>query len=334
MKILICTHHKAGTHWTKYVVANYLSLMKDNNSKRVDFDSVERDFFPLRYDVYGTNSTLFNNSFFEFEPVTELYWAHFNTNGMNFDYFDRVIFQYRNVFDTMVSKYHYDYKKLEKKSQLSEGNFNAFSLYPSHVKQWVKNFDYFDRVIFQCRNVFDAMVSKYHYDYKKLEKESQLSEGNFNAFSLYPSYVKQWVKNVNGMTSLVDSDPEKFYIHCYDHLWENPVDGFSQMFRHFLGDKVDNELIVKSVERSSISKVRDDEKSRKAPIVGATYVKDSYGDIKKYSFTRSGKTGQFHSYFSEEEVIKIYKYANYKLTKSSKLNIYFPDFNIKKKYYE
>ena len=278
MKILICTHHKAGTHWTKYVVANYLSLMKDNNSKRVDFDSVERDFFPLRYDVYGTNSTLFNNSFFEFEPVTELYWAHFNTNGMNFDYFDRVIFQ--------------------------------------------------------CRNVFDAMVSKYHYDYKKLEKESQLSEGNFNAFSLYPSYVKQWVKNVNGMTSLVDSDPEKFYIHCYDHLWENPVDGFSQMFRHFLGDKVDNELIVKSVERSSISKVRDDEKSRKAPIVGATYVKDSYGDIKKYSFTRSGKTGQFHSYFSEEEVIKIYKYANYKLTKSSKLNIYFPDFNIKKKYYE
>lgn len=149
MSVCLVTHHKAGTHWSKYFLANYVALViNGGNAARVDFDEMEELYFPIRIDAYFSGAkmvpkhplaTLLRSHI----GVDALYWAHFDPKQKDrFSDFDKVIFQCRNPMDFLVSKFHYDFKRINDRARNS--NLPAMSspsdLHPKATAAWCQIF--------------------------------------------------------------------------------------------------------------------------------------------------------------------------------------------------
>lgn len=149
MKLCLVTHHKAGTHWSKYVLANYVSLVLTvGRSARIDFDEMEKNYFPIRIDSFFSNSEAapshpLAESLKASIDIDAIYWAHFDpVQKARFLDFDKVIFQCRNPMDFLISKFHYDFKRLNSKAASLNlpAILSPFDLHPKATGSWCQIF--------------------------------------------------------------------------------------------------------------------------------------------------------------------------------------------------
>lgn len=142
MRIALSTHHKAGTHWTKYVLSNYINLdLFGAEKERVTYDSMEKNFFPLRLDRGGFRTHPLGSELQDRYGITEVYWAH-ETERVNrsISDVDKVSFQCRNLLDFLVSKFHYDFKRLNSgaPNATSLKVSRPYDLHPQTTRRWCK----------------------------------------------------------------------------------------------------------------------------------------------------------------------------------------------------
>jgi len=149
MSACLITHHKAGTHWSKYFLANYVALVINRgNTARIDFDEMEELYFPIRIDAYFAGAKVvprhpLATSLRSHFGVEAIYWAHLDPKQKaRFSAINKVIFQCRNPMDFLVSKFHYDVKRINDRAGYS--NLPAISspsdLHPKATTVWCEIF--------------------------------------------------------------------------------------------------------------------------------------------------------------------------------------------------
>ena len=140
MRVALFTHHKAGTHWTKYILSNYINLdLFGSEAGRVDFDNMEESFFPLRLDYHGFGAHPLGSRLLRQYGISEIYWAHVSPKrNRGMESIDKVAFQCRNLLDFLVSKFHYDLKRLNLSRGSSENLkvSRPYDLHPKTTLNW------------------------------------------------------------------------------------------------------------------------------------------------------------------------------------------------------
>lgn len=171
MNFVISTHHKAGTHWSKYFIANYLCLLQtDGLGERVDFNGVETEYFPLRIDrLFPAHLDGFTLPAVPKNFEIEAYWSHFSKKHISFyERFDKVWFQSRNILDFLVSKFHYDMVRIN--TQREKNNrpsiTSPFELHPQVTDNWISIVESFD--LLQADKSYRYM----HVVYEELRRDS------------------------------------------------------------------------------------------------------------------------------------------------------------------
>jgi hypothetical protein len=191
MQLCLVTHHKAGTHWCKYFLANYVALLLTaGRASRVDFDEMEKNYFPIRIDSYfdahkSVPSHPLSGSLRLGLGLDAMYWAHIDPGKKSrFLDFGKVIFQCRNPMDFLVSKYHYDLKRLNVKAI----NLNLpavltpWDMHPDATASW-------------CQ-IFSAMVDLTNSDTNKFEIIS------YEQLKLYPeSFFGRMIEHLFGVVN-------------------------------------------------------------------------------------------------------------------------------------
>ena len=104
-KVLLSSIQKVGINWTRFVIANYFNILHTGSEKTLTWDELQKphlervekgpdhiyhDNFPM---VFHTHTSYDGWGIFDFYPETPKY----------FDKFDKIIYQYRNPYDTCIS---------------------------------------------------------------------------------------------------------------------------------------------------------------------------------------------------------------------------------------
>ncbi|GEM_PF-4564809 len=104
--LMINSIPKCGTHKVVFFLANYMGRIYENNKNLVDSERLNtifpnrRDNFLEGHKSHVTPHPIFNNS-----PYKDLIWGH---TTKYLEYFDgKIVFLYRNPFDTIISRYFY-----------------------------------------------------------------------------------------------------------------------------------------------------------------------------------------------------------------------------------
>lgn len=199
MYACLATHHKAGTHWTKYVISNYINFVLNGaGADRVDYDEMESMFFPYRLEKIENPEKIkhpLRDLFKEKLDIDALYWSHYESKHANL-YKDslKTAFQCRNALDFIVSKFHYDLKRLNKNKSSGELVINhPWKLHPNITKNWINKIndmnalavntpDKFiitsyenlrERTFFEYKKIIEHLFGKVNDDY--LKKAIELS---------------------------------------------------------------------------------------------------------------------------------------------------------------
>lgn len=198
MKLCLVTHHKAGTHWSKYFLANYVALIEtEGKSPRINFDEMEKKYFPIRIDKYFSDSKSIPiypilNHTKSILNIEAMYWAHFNPKQKTkFMEFDKVVLQCRNPLDFLVSKFHYDLKRLNLKAKIlnSPPVLSPWDLHPKSTEEW-------------C-NIFSSMVELSQL-YESKFKIISYEELKFNSKFYFNEMLNHFFNSVD-MQYLIES---------------------------------------------------------------------------------------------------------------------------------
>ena len=107
--VLLSSIQKAGSTWVRFVIANYYNILNHHATDTLTFKELEephilrvekgihykyKDGYPL---VFHTHLTYDGYGIFDYDPKMSEY----------FDSFDKIIYLYRNPFDTIISYWHF-----------------------------------------------------------------------------------------------------------------------------------------------------------------------------------------------------------------------------------
>jgi hypothetical protein len=191
MKFCLATHHKAGTHWSKYVISNYINLLLNGiNSERVDYDCMEKVFFPVRFEHMSIEERKSYKSSLSADLLKllnydALFWSHFDSKkNSTYDGVDKVVFQCRNVLDFLVSKFHYDMKRINSQREKSgDGAIKTvYELHPKATNAWIRIVN--DMVLLASNQPKKYMI----ISYENLKS---------NPFEFYSKLIKFFLGDVN-----------------------------------------------------------------------------------------------------------------------------------------
>lgn len=94
--ILIASFPKTGVHWTKFVICNYTNILQYGMKSTLTFKQLD-SIFKNPISLHHTHIPLSGHLLFnEIKNVHEYY-----------NKFDKIIYQMRNPYDTMISFWHY-----------------------------------------------------------------------------------------------------------------------------------------------------------------------------------------------------------------------------------
>jgi hypothetical protein len=106
--ICLVTVMKSGTHWARYLLANYLKIMvRGPDCSRATYEELQSVFSPndrrlcLRTKTEPVRSPLY--PVFGYQDVM---WQHVSEDLS--EYRGRIVFLFRNPLDYLISRYHYD----------------------------------------------------------------------------------------------------------------------------------------------------------------------------------------------------------------------------------
>lgn len=105
--VILCTLHKSGTHWTRYLFANYMQLLAGVSDVPISYKRMQRRVGNNRvYINRGRKSWSKPARFVRQAGLRDFVWQHFE------DDLDTargpIILQYRNPLDALISRFHYD----------------------------------------------------------------------------------------------------------------------------------------------------------------------------------------------------------------------------------
>lgn len=173
---------------------------------------------------------------------------------------------------------------------------------PRFIKSHEAWFDHYPRCIYICRDGRDVMVSYYHY-LKGFGRDVKDFSYFLREYSKWPG---SWVDHVEAALNTRKDAPDNILIVRFEDLKEDAVRELRRM-AEFAGIKVSNQDLIRAVEHCQLSNLRALEE-RKTP----TSREDATNE-----FFRSGKTKQWESVFTEEDLEFFYEDAGNVLSKLS-----------------
>ncbi len=153
------------------------------------------------------------------------------------------------------------------------------------------NYDkHFSKVIYIVRDPRDVYVSYYHYLKKKLQKE----DSEFSSFLRKPDlYPSRWHHHVQ---SWVDNKRNDFLLIRYEDLLSNTEKELTKVIQ-FLGWEKSEKELKRAVNNSSFSQMSKLEDTKGRPF------KTKEDEAQSSKFVRSGKSGDWKSTFSSDDLI-------------------------------
>lgn len=297
-RILLVGIQKSGTTWTRFVIFNYWNILKNGAQKTLTFDELEAihilrkkkgfyyldDGFP---EVHHTHFPYDGVGFMKIIPETSKW----------FDDFDKLIYVYRNPFDTMISYHKFMFNR-------DEIPYHRISEIHERVANTKKNIEKHRKQIKETNN--EKWETFLHFEIKRKEqmiKKLQHSlEGSCDMkklvkledFTKY--YLKKFVNHVKSTRHRAD------VVLNYDVLRKNPI-GFKKAIELIVGEgNVDMDIFQKTIEMSSFDNI-------KKMSIETNQIYGVGGPLYKGFFCRDGRTNQYKEIMSEELVEYIKNYC-------------------------
>lgn len=160
------------------------------------------------------------------------------------------------------------------------------------------------KTILIIRDPRDVMVSFYKYETTKTNANSRRFKGNsFEDFIRHPKFgIGSWCRHYLSWKKHAQ------VIIRYEDIQLDDKKVFTELNK-FLGISVTNEILEKALELSRFDSIKKVEAEKDSLIA------EKFGT--SFQFTRSGKTGQWKSFFSEKDI----NYMN-KILKDYSINVY------------
>lgn len=154
-----------------------------------------------------------------------------------------------------------------------------------YIKTHHPCYDLYPKTVYIYRDGRDALVSYYHYATGK-----KVFAGTFADFILSP-FVEQfssWKEHVTSALDFASEHPDRILMLRYEEMLRQPLPCAARVTA-FLEMECDERAIAQAVEKSSFDQLKR--------------VEQTFGGenlIKPLTFFRSGKSGQWHEYFTSE----------------------------------
>lgn len=163
---------------------------------------------------------------------------------------------------------------------------------PRFIKTHFPVYDCFPRFVYITRDVRDVMVSYYHY-----AEGRGLFSGSFSDFlkSSIPGSYGGWQKHVQNALSFAEKNGDRVLFLKYEDMLNTP-DRAAWKIADFCRLDISPETVMNAVERTNFKNLQNVEKK-----YGAAFFNQPGS-----RFFRSGKRGEWASYFSPEDLSQIY----------------------------
>jgi estrone sulfotransferase len=154
-----------------------------------------------------------------------------------------------------------------------------------YIKTHHPCYDLYPKTVYIYRDGRDALVSYYHYATGK-----KVFAGTFADFIFSP-FVEQfssWKEHVTSALDFAAEHPDRILMLQYEEMLRQPLPCAARV-TEFLEMECDERAIAQAVEKSSFDQLKR--------------VEQTFGGenlIKPLTFFRSGKSGQWHEYFTSE----------------------------------
>ena len=154
-----------------------------------------------------------------------------------------------------------------------------------YIKTHHPCYDLYPKTVYIYRDGRDALVSYYHYATGK-----KVFAGTFADFIFSP-FVEQfssWKEHVTSALDFASEHPDRILMLQYEEMLRQPL-ACAARVTAFLEMECDERAIAQAVEKSSFDRLKR--------------VEQTFGGenlIKPLTFFRSGKSGQWHEYFTSE----------------------------------
>jgi len=195
-----------------------------------------------------------------------------------------------NEMNKIIPNDYHEYQSLKKK-YLSPSKIMSKTPYKDivygHQQQLVEFCE--GKIILLYRNPFDWLISFFYYKFKNRGITQYKHPREIINFALKP-YAKQY----NKMKQI--SQKDNALMISYESMKKTPKKTFKKLI-NWLNLPYDESTLNKAIKFSSISTVRNEEKSNKKAI----HSPKNY----KGFFTRSGKIGQWKKYFNNKDLSTI-----------------------------
>jgi len=108
--VLLVSTMKSGTHWLRYLFANYVKLLTSKEPDAVTpvvYGGLQNRFSPTdrRMAIRG-ETPIKRGDVYPFHGLSNVMWQHVDNDLLGYD--GRIVYIYRNPLDYLVSRYHYD----------------------------------------------------------------------------------------------------------------------------------------------------------------------------------------------------------------------------------
>lgn len=295
-RVLICGIQKTGNTWVRFVIFNYFNILDHKATKTLTFDEL-KVIHMLRK----------KKGFYHLDDgFPEVHHTHFPYNGVGFmkiipetskwfDDFEKLIYIYRNPFDTMISYHKFIFNRdkipYHRISELHERVANIKKNIEKHRNQIkaskTEKWTYFlydeierkEQIIKRLEHTLEGSC-----DMKKLVK--------LEDFTKY--YLEKFINHVKSTRDRAD------VVLNYDELRKNPI-GFKKAIELVVGEgNVDMEIFNKAIEMSSFDNIKkmSDEVNQPYGVGGPLY---------KGYFCRDGRSNQYKEIMSKELIEYITK---------------------------
>jgi estrone sulfotransferase len=154
-----------------------------------------------------------------------------------------------------------------------------------YIKTHHPCYDLYPKTVYIYRDGRDALVSYYHYATGK-----KVFAGTFADFIFSP-FVEQfssWKEHVTSALDFAAEHPDRILMLQYEEMLRQPLPCAARV-TEFLEMECDERAIAQAVEKSSFDQLKRVEQT-----LGGENL------IKPLTFFRSGKSGQWHEYFTSE----------------------------------